>query len=409
MIAPTSDETGFILALVCSDSGCDHQDRFEQIACGVNARSASTDWSDALDWIEAESANNAGSTSVVDKVYAIEAIYEAVSHDAARYGHPPTARLSHIAFHRWQHLRRIAADDTTPSRPLLVHGSPTSLADLAESARSVVTERLRAGQFAEEPSGLPLEDVIRHIARDPSTPAREALEMLLPRYMVTDLATDTRSRPAAFALGLMAILTVAALVVARWAASAAWIPALGAFVVAAAAIFWASGPSAERSFSRATLMLRIPSFVAVGLGVLLTLDPFWLIQLSPGDAWLPCALLLGVAFMYLYIEVTNHEVTRGADLLRSMLLFSISLVWSIASSVLALSWLWGFFHPGEDDKAWGSGSATGLAAIDHPFTAVAVCAAAALASGLLIQAVWDDRPVSAPLATSRRIIPTKEK
>jgi hypothetical protein len=233
--------------------------------------------------------------------------------------------------------------------------------------------------------------------------AADTLERhLLPRFMLGAAwalagavsgvagAGARRQWPAAAAVALAVIASVLAVVPAgRWHAHAAAASAAAAYgVVLLAAV--------QRSPLWATpWLLRQPAASAVGLLVLLTLPAEWWSQLGAARLGWSVPALTVAAFGYLLAEVRNHGVDRPADAIRraavvtGMGLAHAWLVSLVGLVLVAPSFVDGGRHLVE---LWrGSG-------IVQPVEVLALSTAWCLAAGVFSQILWDDRPITSPLA-----------
>lgn len=134
--------------------------------------------------------------------------------------------------------------------------------------------------------------------------------------------------------------------------------------------------------------LRLPAGAALGMVALISLDKGW----AARDGWWwagTAGALVSAAFGYLILEARGHGVPGIAPLFRRV--------------VLVL--LFGCAHP-------VSVAAVGLAAVvpavvpalaaglhgAAPGELLVLAGAVGLAAGVLLQVLWDDRPVTFPLA-----------
>ena len=359
-----------------------------------------------------------------DIVNAVEATRRDALTRAEAIGRSDRAVISVLLVGYWRMLAHIARQ--APSLIVAFDGKDRLIKALAEDARLAVMARFHEGTMTAQVGEGDFDTVLTELSLHENTPAADAVEILMPRYMIAEVARDVRARPGLVAVAIMTASAIVGLAVTAWTPALGWIAAaigfssVGAVTVAAAPVCHSSKLRRVRGLLgmgehqgaedlvKAVLMLRIPSSIAVGLGVLLTLDPYWLIWATPGQALAVSAGLLTVALGYLMVEVNNHEVNGVKNLTRALIVGVLSYAYAIVSSLLALRFLWGFFHPGEQNQGWNSTGKTGLVSLVYPVSSVLACASAALATGLLIQAIWDDSPVSAPLATSRRVRPRRE-
>lgn len=187
----------------------------------------------------------------------------------------------------------------------------------------------------------------------------------------------------------------------------AWFPAAAAYLVLGCAALFL-----DRAWSLQWL-LRIPAAAAVGLIVLVTVNPYWW-QNADGEGPTPAALtvLFGASCGYLLIQVRNHGLgprpwarrrTRpGRTAVRALgRVLAVAALGAAHSFLVALVGLAvlvpAFSENGRDLAAVLAGDAVGPA----PGTILALATAWCLASGVFSQILWDDRPITAPLAHHR--------
>ncbi len=139
-------------------------------------------------------------------------------------------------------------------------------------------------------------------------------------------------------------------------------------------------------------LLRMPAAAAIGIIALISFLPgSWLFP--PLHGWVAAAVLGGAAFSYLVVEVRNHGVA-GLAVPRSLAVAAVGAAHALMVSLIGLVAIAPAFDP----------HARGLAGLwDHPgyrhagmvlLLATTWC----LAVGVFSQILWDDRPITAPLA-----------
>jgi hypothetical protein len=139
-------------------------------------------------------------------------------------------------------------------------------------------------------------------------------------------------------------------------------------------------------------LLRLPAAAAVGAIALISfLLGGWLT--APRYGWAAATALGGAALGYLIIEVRNHGVA-GAALLRSLGVAAIGVVQALMVALIAMVAIAPAFaaHARALERLWdrpGYGDA-GMV--------LTLAAAWCLAVGVFSQVLWDDRPITAPLA-----------
>lgn len=144
----------------------------------------------------------------------------------------------------------------------------------------------------------------------------------------------------------------------------------------------------------AAWLLRLPAASAVGLLALISFfPPIWVT--APRRTWWAVIVLVLLAAGYLVVETRNHGASAGQALGRSGVVLVIGAVHAALVALIglvvvapaflddgnALGRLW--LHPG---------------GIEHGGKVLALGTAWCLATGVLSQILWDDRPVTAPLA-----------
>jgi len=231
-----------------------------------------------------------------------------------------------------------------------------------------------------------------------SSLARSVLrELLLPRFAARASWRVARLLHPAWLLALPLALwaaapavVVALVALAVWVVplrlagvgavtAAAWIGLAGYAFAALATIL--AGPSASYLYG-----FRIPSGVALGLSVLVALAPA---QWRDGPHPLLVGLFAGAAFLYLAIEARNHTVAPWwVPLRRAGLILVLGLAHGVAVAAPVLLWVAPVFTPGFAMPEVLS-DAAGL---------LALAASAGLALGVILQVLWDDRPITYPLA-----------
>jgi hypothetical protein len=280
--------------------------------------------------------------------------------------------------------------DTYQSRPFLAYARPS---EIDQEIRAVVFRRGRGA-----PLGLSIAspDVVPLTAEDKTVIDEVTDRHLLPRFDLRSVlslaAYGPRARidgprlalgSAAVACGLAAV-ACAALLRVQWAAALSvacylWIGAgIGAFGPA-----WA-----------APWLLRLPAAAAVGVIALVGLMAGgWLGTPGAGLAATAAVVLVVAACGYLGVELRNHSVA-GWALTRSLAVAAIGAVHALMVSLLGLVYVEPAFVPHGEllARLWhrpGYGRAGMLLLL-----ATAWC----LAVGVFSQILWDDRPITAPLA-----------
>ncbi|HEX2419111.1 MAG TPA: hypothetical protein VHJ83_13485, partial [Micromonosporaceae bacterium] len=176
-------------------------------------------------------------------------------------------------------------------------------------------------------------------------------------------------------------------------APAATVTGLGYAAIAVAA-------TRERALSWPWL-LRQPASAAIGLLALTTLNPDWW-QTPPDTRWsdtrnavvASVVLTLG-ATGYLLLEATNHGVRGPALATRVATVAGIGLTHAALVSAVALTWVVpALAEDGTAVSAWATGSCDVLPG----WLVLTVATTWSFAAGVVTQILWDDQPLTAPLA-----------
>jgi hypothetical protein len=140
-------------------------------------------------------------------------------------------------------------------------------------------------------------------------------------------------------------------------------------------------------------LLRMPAASAVGVFALISFMPGgWL--MTPPGGWHAVLALGGASFGYLLVEARNHGVASVAALMRALLVMTVGAVHALMVSVIGLVAVApAFVNQGADlSKLWSK------PAHGHAGMVLALATAWCLAVGVFSQILWDDRPITAPLA-----------
>lgn len=312
----------------------------------------------------------------------------------------------------WQHHL-----DTYQSHPLLAHATGRALEaevralaclDRYCDGPLVLSEKLLKGAASPEPADLSiLTDSVE--------------EHLLPRFALLSAAGAALHKGQGYGPVLVTAATVLSWVAALTMAGlgiygSAWIPAALTYALIGA------GTLCYGRLWAMPWLLRVPAAAAVGLIVLISLHPHWWtgIRLS----WPVPVVLIGAAFGYLLIEARNHGVgpvgrlskeprTAGEDtrLLdragrwawlvapgRALIITVIGLAHSFLTAVIGMTVLAPAFTETGTVLAqvWVTDGPTAEAG-----TILLMSTAWCLATGVFSQILWDDRPITAPLAHLR--------
>jgi len=159
------------------------------------------------------------------------------------------------------------------------------------------------------------------------------------------------------------------------------------------------------------LMLRIPASAFIGVAVLVTISAQWwskAISATSGLNWASGSMVvlcfLGVAFWYLYSEVSGHEVRPGKTAVRrSLIVLLISLAETVVLLLAAFPTVFSVFAelPGQDaSQCPGPAFIDCVMGGDPPrrFFLILVPSAFVVVLGLFSQILWDEKAITAPLA-----------
>jgi hypothetical protein len=273
---------------------------------------------------------------------------------------------------------------------------------LAQARPAELEQELRLLAFRRRRLGRPLSLSVSHL-QEPAVLTAEDRTVLddltsrhfLPRFDL--LSTASLACSANTAAGSAARLTVAAAAIGLGVAAATFAGELtitqaarldGAFLAVVAVGVVVFG----RSWA-ATWLLRFPAAATIGVIALISLAPGGWITSPPGG-WRAAVVLMLAAFGYLLVEARNHGVAGRVLVLRSFAVALAGFLYGLMVALIGLVYVAPAFVPG--------GSAL-TALWDHPTYARAglalwLAASWCLAVGVFSQILWDDRPITAPLA-----------
>lgn len=279
--------------------------------------------------------------------------------------------------------------DSFQSRPLLRHAKPEEL------ERELRTLVLRGNDRPLALSVYPLPERAP-LAPEDTTVIADAVERhLLPRFAIATVARlalydDDPSRQRARRLSAAAIVATALGAVGCAAGlqvhPAVWLAA-ACYALICAGVVWLPG-----SWS-AMWLLRMPAASAVGLFALTAFMPGGWLQKPPGG-WAAAAVLTAVSFGYLLVEVRNHGVARLAAVGRALLVVVAGAVHALLVSLLGLVVVAPALVANGSQMS-GIWSKPGYG---HAGVVLALAAAWCLTVGVFLQVLWDERPITAPLA-----------
>jgi hypothetical protein len=147
------------------------------------------------------------------------------------------------------------------------------------------------------------------------------------------------------------------------------------------------------------LLLRWPASAALGLLVLVGLNGDWWTRTPMPWATVAAAAgaLVAVAYAYLVIEARNHGVGGTAAPARALAVLGVGALHAVLVATIGLTLVLPVFA---EQGALLTGVLTGHDR-DATLQVVGLAAAWCLAAGVFSQILWDDQPITAPLAHSR--------
>ena len=287
--------------------------------------------------------------------------------------------------------------DAYQAHPLLAQAKP---GQLEQELHVLVLRRSDPRPFRHlaAPLGLsvrPLADPAPLTAEDDTVIADVTERHLLPRFAVSAVAClalydDSPRAHWAAALAALAVvmagLTAVGCAAALLVRPAAVAAAVCYLLICAGVLFLPVGWGSM-------WLLRMPAASAVGLLALVSLLPAAWIH-TPLHGWLAAAALTAVSFGYLLIEVRNHGVARGSAVPRALAVAVIGAVHALMVSLIGLVAVAPAFvaNGASLGKLWAK------PAYEHAGMVLVLAAAWCLTVGVFSQILWDDRPITAPLA-----------
>ncbi|WP_147434609.1 hypothetical protein [Micromonospora musae] len=307
--------------------------------------------------------------------------------------------------------------DAYQSHPLLAAATP---AEIESEIDALAFRRPRRGRPAAPwrggPPGPPLVtdwDVI-HDASAPMTADDTALlDDVLDRHLLPRMRLGRVLRAATYPAAVTAPhqhgwTATAARWSRRWAGMLPLLSAAGALTLAARGHFHAAAAAAAATYTllgvlvvvfgriwATAWLLRLPAAGTVGLFALLTLHPHWWQQ--PAGTWWAPLTLTAASIGYLVVEARNHGVAAVTSIGRATALAVVGAGHAFLVTVIGLVAVApALMENGRELRdAWQNGSTTaGLATLG---LGTAWC----LTVGVFAQILWDDRPITAPLAHLR--------
>ncbi|KUP98492.1 hypothetical protein AC529_01115 [Thermobifida cellulosilytica TB100] len=253
---------------------------------------------------------------------------------------------------------------------------------------------------------------------------REVVERhLLPRFQIVDtlrLALTTAQHPGCSRITASAVVLAgaAALVLVTAGLCRKEICGLSVFTLAASAagacyLIGAVGSVVHGREWALPWLLRMPAASAIGLFMLTAMHPswwraafpeHWLETVAPGSAppgaapspvW-AAFLLASAAYVYLLVTARNHGLERKSALWRAALVWLVGGCHALLISLLGLVWIVPVFSEEGALLYQGWTTYSGPAVIT-----LAQATAWCLTAGVFSQILWDDQPITAPLAHIR--------
>lgn len=285
----------------------------------------------------------------------------------------------------WQHCL-----DTYQSHPLLAQARPAELE--AELHALVFGEQVRRAPLVL--SVRPLAETAAATAEDTAVTDEVVERHLLPRFDIASVAVlgldnDGHRRRLARVVAAAAA-ALAGLASVACAASLEIQPAVA--LAAVCYVLIGAGVVAYGSAWTAPWLLRLPAAAAVGIIALVSILPGgWLG--TPPAGWLAALALVAAACGYLVVQARNLGVA-GKSLWRAVAVAAIGAVHALMVSLIGLVIVAPAFVLGGArlTQIWRHPS------YGHAGMVLVLATAWCLAVGVFSQILWDDRPITAPLA-----------
>ncbi|MBB4933301.1 hypothetical protein F4561_004121 [Lipingzhangella halophila] len=302
--------------------------------------------------------------------------------------------------------------DAYQSHPVLAQAPP---GDVEVELRELAAARgYRSGPLVLSPNSL---DRLDRPGGGDLAAAREVVERhLLPRFRIGAVALLAFAPVAVRGVGRVAVLrrcgerlryalaalSVVGVVAALWLAfvtrdfpAAAVVGALVYTAIGAGTVLFGTLWSAP-------WLLRVPAATAVGLVPLIAFPDWWQhVRIDwplPPVQWAPLAVPVVAAYGYLVVEGRNHGVGEAAALLRAL---GITGVAAAHAPLVCLVGMVGVAPVFTVPHGPGSLAAVWVGDSGDPIAVLLVSSGWCLAVGVFSQILWEDRPVTAPLAHLR--------
>jgi len=158
----------------------------------------------------------------------------------------------------------------------------------------------------------------------------------------------------------------------------------------------------ERPLAAMKWLWRLPAASVVGMLLLISLSRTWWQGLPANHAGVLTAgvVLVAASYAYLLLEVKNHGVSWQRGTTRAGLVLLSAAAHSYLVATISLNLVAGAFMDGaiSVDAATGTSLRAVLADPNQYLWLVGASTAWCIATGVFSQILWDDRPVTAPLA-----------
>jgi hypothetical protein len=293
---------------------------------------------------------------------------------------------------RCQESRRIWQQclDAYQSQPLLSQARPGELE--AELRALVFSEQIRHAPLVL--SVRPLAEQAPATAEDTAVAEEITERHLLPRFDIASVAilgvygaSHRRALPRTVAAAITALAGLAAVA----CAVSLQIPAATA-LAAACYVLIGAGAVMYGSAWAAPWLLRLPAAAAVGIIALVGILPGgWLDP--PPAGWLAALALAAAACGYLLVQARNLGVA-GISLWRAAVVAAIGAAHALMVALIGLV----VVAPAFIQDGRGLSGVWHHPRYSHAGTVLLLATAWCLAVGVFSQILWDDRPITAPLA-----------
>lgn len=279
--------------------------------------------------------------------------------------------------------------------------------DVEDEARAIASLEITRRRLAEANPGLNLQAAPGPDTADAEIMRYAVSRLLLPRFAVSRVwrvVYGSAGWPIRRATDLAALLCVAALalLLVGLADPASGLLPFAPFLAVAwyglLALTAAIHPPAAWPW-----LMRQPASAAVGmLGLAVTPPDWWHDDGHALHAAAWAAVLLGAAGLgYLYLEASSHDVRGLRRAWRPPAIAAFGYLHAVMVSVIGLRFLLPEFaqRPARPPSlsCWWHAAGCGPAALP-PWLLVLVAASWSFAAGVFLQIIWDDQPVTAPLA-----------